>query len=392
MNTSKIGAVFLFATLALAGIGVSYAGFTDTLNIYGTVQTATVEFTIVEYSGTWVWKVWGEGYDGTEIYTYRGEVGTEPDEAAILAMPEFTGATNAELISYAYARDPTPEDPEGKDVILEFTNLFPCIDFVADFVFTVGTIPVKVTNIAYEVETGYEWIGQLINNGIYATMRDPEDNPVEIGSQIHRDEEITVELHIHIPQENDLQGVSGSGSATLSIQQWNDDCVEVFDPKEILIPTVPVTMVVSHWGVQSYFDTTITGTGYTGPEGNPYNVWDDTWVGWCADEYHYINPGQEYEVTLWSTYDPGNPWPDEDWPNVNYLLNHKDPTATKVQIQEAIWYFVDGGYGGSDPIVIGMIDDAEANGDDFYPEEGQWFAVICDAGPCVQHTFIEVDP
>ena len=228
MNTSKIGAVFLFATLALAGIGVSYAGFTDTLNIYGTVQTATVEFTIIEYSGTWVWKVWGEGYDGTEIYTCQGEVGTEPDETAILAMPEFTGATHAELISYAYAREPVlGVDPDEYDVIFEFSNLFPCIDFVADLKFTIGTIPVKITDIQYGPLDGQDWLCGLIeNNDIYATMKNQDDVTIYEGSQIHVNDEITVEVHIHIPQDNYYQGRSGSGWAQLDIQQWNDECGE----------------------------------------------------------------------------------------------------------------------------------------------------------------------
>ena len=320
-------------------------------------------------------------------------------------MPEFMGATYAELISYAYTRDPTPQDPDNYDIVMEFSNLFPCIDFVADFVFTVGTIPVKVTDIYYEILTGEGWIEGLINNGIYATMRDPEQNPVELCSQIHRDEEITVELHIHLPQNDDLQGVSGSGYARLEIQQWNEECDGGTTPDKIVnLPDFTITSVPTTPGVvgPSYWDHAITGTGYDGPGGdNPYNVWDDTWVGWCVSEETYIVPGQTYTFDLMSSYDPANPWEgnyDWSWFCVNYIINNKPQGATWQQIQKAIWYFIDGGYSGSDQVVLDLIEDAETNGKFFIPQEGQWIAVLCIPNPDYQHgytvqkTFIEVDP
>ena len=131
------------------------------------------------------------------------------------------------------------------------------------------------------------------------------------------------------------------------------------------VPKFEVDMVVAHWGAESYFDTTISGIG--GPE-EGYSVWDGTWVGWCVDEYHYIYPGTTYPITLNSTYDPLMLWPDDDWDMVNYLINHKDPSADRVQIQKAIWYFINGGYAGSDPVILDMITEAEINGDSFIPQ------------------------
>ena len=50
MRRNKIGSMFLVSVLALAGIGISYAGFSDSISVYGTVDTATVNLDIVAYS------------------------------------------------------------------------------------------------------------------------------------------------------------------------------------------------------------------------------------------------------------------------------------------------------------------------------------------------------
>jgi uncharacterized repeat protein (TIGR01451 family) len=152
----------------------------------------------------------------------------------------------------------------------------------------------------------------------------------------------------------------------------------------VRVPNVSVNMVESYPGAHSYFDTTLSGVG-TG-----YDVQNGLYTGWCCDEHNYIYPGTLYSVHLWSTYNPLMPWPDPDWSKVNYLLNHKDPTASPDQIQSAIWYFIDGGYSGSDLKILGMIDDALAHGVNFVPQEAQICAVLVDAGTGIQHTFIEV--
>jgi len=65
-------------------------------------------------------------------------------------------------------------------------------------------------------------------------------------------------------------------------------------------------------------------------------------MGWCIDQGHSMcyDPMQ---VTLYSSYDSiiNQLYPDEDWDKVNYLLNHKHPSASVMDIQNAIWYFID---------------------------------------------------
>ena len=78
MEKNKIGTIFLISVLALAGIGASYAGMTDSIKIYGTVKTATVDLEIDSYSGTWIWKVWGEGITDELIKTHVSDEDWNP--------------------------------------------------------------------------------------------------------------------------------------------------------------------------------------------------------------------------------------------------------------------------------------------------------------------------
>ena len=76
--------------------------------------------------------------------------------------------------------------------------------------------------------------------------------------------------------------------------------------------------------------------------------------------------------------------------------------ADKTQVQYAIWYFIDGGYSGGDPVVTGLINDAKtavlSGWWDSFPQVGDDVAVLLDCGfwPGTQNhyqwIFIEVDP
>jgi len=152
----------------------------------------------------------------------------------------------------------------------------------------------------------------------------------------------------------------------------------------INLPTGPVTMSVV-LGTDSYFVTTLSDV----PPGN--NVTNGDYEGWCVNEHDSINhSGKEYTVDLWCSYNPLMPWPDDDWDMVNYIINHKHPDATKTDIQEAIWYFINGGDDPSTDIGRSMVENATNFGKDFEPSTDEWCAILCDAGDGVQKTFIEV--
>ena len=158
------------------------------------------------------------------------------------------------------------------------------------------------------------------------------------------------------------------------------------------LPETPVTLVAVD-GVSSWFTMTLSNV----PAG--YAVSNGAYSGWCVDEYNHMDRNIQHTVSLYTACDPNNPLPDSDWDNVAWLINHKAIGATRAQIQDAIWYFIDGGYTGSDSVVLSMINDAKTNGDGFVPAPGQLVIVVVDASNCVgapgsahhhQWTFIEV--
>lgn len=261
MRKNKIGSLFLVSALALAGIGVSYAGFTDEISIYGEVETATVDLTILDYSGTDVWKVWND--DGTppagyedEVYRWHGY--DRPTEDDVLTT---TGANNAELVSSAWAK---PSSSDGFDVDLIWDNIFPCQDFKVDILLKYeGSIPAKlwagieVTNFEnganwddYEGNAA-NWVEYLLSFPdavtIEATLANCPDNGdgngattesvniIDNGFQVHGGECILVEMTIHLPQPVDanvFQDCSAEFSAWIGAGQWNEDPDQLWPPED----------------------------------------------------------------------------------------------------------------------------------------------------------------
>lgn len=144
-------------------------------------------------------------------------------------------------------------------------------------------------------------------------------------------------------------------------------------------------------GVQDYFIVTLSNV----PLG--YEVNNIDYAGWCVDDQSPITANTEYNVALWCTYDPSIPWADDEWDMVNYVLNHKVAGASRLDIQEAIWYFVNGSGTGmkpvkpADPQALAMVNDALANGDGWIPSIGEKIAIFCDPIQPVQKVIIEVE-
>lgn len=262
MRRNKTGAMFLVTVLALAGVGITYAGFTDQISIYGTVKTATVDLEVTEwYSGTWVWKIWDiQEYEkpefeytildiGNEILIYQGWSQNAPTTADVIIWAEANNG-HAELVAESYAEDYT--DGEGYDVNMVYDNIFPCIDFQADFiVHYAGSIPAKI-NLAeittdnplleelwalHATEPDYgAWVEAYRCYGLDAAGAPTEkiedivswriayDEPVDVGYQLHYCNYVYVRLVIHLPQDNYWQGISGNFKGVVGVIQWNDMC------------------------------------------------------------------------------------------------------------------------------------------------------------------------
>jgi len=266
MDKNKIGTIFMISALALAGIGISYAGLSDTIYVFGTVSTGTVDLEIDSYSGTWAWKV----YD-------------EPNELVVTNDPTYSvPVEDGFLVSYAKGRSITNDDPEGYDAVIEFDNIFPCTDFTADTVFHYkGSIPAKINKLEWDWE-GDEvtkpdgtiipdfitWLKQQghMTSGLYrcdaeGNLLDPLE-PIEIGYQLHESYYFKLIVTIHLPQENWLQGLKGEGYLNIGLLQWTDQCDEEDETFNIEIAKTASTFEPVYG---SEFTYTVTATNH-GPE------------------------------------------------------------------------------------------------------------------------------
>ena len=132
-----------------------------------------------------------------------------------------------------------------------------------------------------------------------------------------------------------------------------------------------------------------------------YDVMNGTYNGWCVEFGVSIPNNVPIDVILHSSYDPPAHVAHENWSKVNYILNHKE--GDRVDVQRAIWYFVNFGpydwdkkWKEMDRDVTqetwNMINNAEMYGDEWCPGCCDVIAVICDQGieRSYQLNFIEV--
>jgi hypothetical protein len=127
-------------------------------------------------------------------------------------------------------------------------------------------------------------------------------------------------------------------------------------------------------------------------------VLDGSYLGWCVDIDSEISGGYLYVSGVFSSYGsipPGlldNP---ENLPLVNYILNQDivgqssscDGVYTYGDVQQAIWYFLEGGRSGDPEYAYSLgpwsqcrvneiVADATNNGEDFVPGCGECVGVI----------------
>jgi len=199
MKKNKLGIIFMGLIIIAACLGVGYAVWSDSITIYGTINTGNVSWEIIDYSGTWVYK---------DMIT---------DECVVSEVP----LSNTDLLLVAYAE--AKPGIEDNDIHIVFDNLFPFILFKTDIVIRyTGTIPGKISDIDYSYTSTNNWIEQLITSGdIYVTIRDIDGNDVELGYQLHKNDEIRVEHWINISQKQELMNLSGNFNARFEVIQWN---------------------------------------------------------------------------------------------------------------------------------------------------------------------------
>ena len=253
MRKNKVGIMFLVSMLAMAGIGISYAGWTDTISVEGTVSTGNVDINLVAYSGTWVYKLEDHGIARVHNRYYPTPTHEVPTGAIFVEPNGWVAA--------GYATPTVGADNLIVDdaVTLTYVNLFPCQDMVADFILHYdGSIPARVTGpiiiATTSSENGLNFKGSGMNWLEYLyTMYDQtpygikinayriyppengqgnsndwndwviaEDEPVLPGYQLEECNYVYVEVIIHIPQDPHYMGLSGTFSTTLEVKQWNE--------------------------------------------------------------------------------------------------------------------------------------------------------------------------
>ena len=335
MQVSKIGAVFLVSTLALAGIGASYAGLFDEINIHGEVSTAYVDFEIDHYSGTWVWK------DPTLV---------DENEIAI-----FDGVYDPTLFPYpedkaiAWAKGMDSADPVY-DGIVKFWNIFPLtagfvpdrlVDpdtglayWVADLSFHyIGSIPIHINNYPYDPNLFVDWLevtdpdtdeviaadfeswlesygGDVVVELYFRQTSVDPDAIREVLTpckQLHYCDHVDIIVKIAIPQPDllitnqKLQNIEATGMIDIPTIQWNEYQCEEEQPEKNYenIPEKACTQIQymnyvgSYWKVDTYDTIPIPPTdgwnlniGNGNNDGtNPAN-WDS--YGWCVDSAHTL--------------------------------------------------------------------------------------------------------
>ncbi|MFA5101972.1 MAG: hypothetical protein WC525_02345 [Candidatus Thermoplasmatota archaeon] len=252
MRKNKTGTIFLVSILALAGIGISYAGFTDVITVFGTVDTATVEIAVVDYSGTDVWKVYGPGAPPGEIVEWHGFVNdpARPTQASLELL--YPGCTVI-LVASSWALAGI-----DYDVDMVWDNIFPCIDFTADVIIHyIGSIPAKVGvgDLVWDVN-GFDFSPYVTFAAYWYMDINPDPaivelqkgQAVELPVQMHYCDYIGIEVTIHLEQDDELQDLTGTMSFDIMAMQWNEQLPYQFYPtKNIGSGSLTIIGVQSDW-------------------------------------------------------------------------------------------------------------------------------------------------
>jgi len=192
----RIALISLALVLALGTLGLGYAAWTDTIFIGGTVQTGSLDLVVEDMSGTDLYKL----EDGSLYRVHWYEVRPDPPAGSV-------------LIAHAIA-EKTADD----EVTVTFDNLFPCIDFIADFEYhCAGSVPVHVKYT--QVITGIPESWVTVTRGWPGYQ---DSVPIVDGYQLHHCDMDAIYILIHVPQEDTAMNVTGTIAITLEAIQFNE--------------------------------------------------------------------------------------------------------------------------------------------------------------------------
>jgi uncharacterized protein YegL len=212
INTTKLGVLFIVSAISLAGLGAAFSAWTDTIYITGEVSTGSVGWHFTEWSGTWVYK---DLTNDNEVILPAASV--DPNLLEVAHAQAFPGI-------------------DDHHVIVNYSNIFPCINFDADVtILYTGSVPGKINSIDFtdpwasdDTEESYDdevLIDQYTT--IVVTIYDEAGNLIYqgdpyLGLQFHNGYTIHIVMTIHLLQDNALMNLFGDFGVSVEIVQWNE--------------------------------------------------------------------------------------------------------------------------------------------------------------------------
>lgn len=198
---------------------------------------------------------------------------------------------------------------------------------------------------------------------------------------------------------------------------WGNKWGGGFSTRVMPMPELPddtVSYKGFHYGTYSYWDVLFLDPVTLPPGSFVHGSGQTRWVGWCVDKHHTMYANKSYDVTLYSSYDSSIPafGQNDNWDLINYMVNQRRSNASsgiwnqnwtsngiKNQFQAACWYFSDGIEPASGSLAEQFVNDAKANGENFIPGPGEFYAIILypntdtnNINVRAQMNIIEVDP
>ena len=226
MNKKKIGVILLVTVIGIAGMSVSYAMVTDGFKVQGFAPVVIDSFEVVDYSGTWVWKIWDVPLTTPPFYI---GLDIDPDDEIAIYHGFYDENTQSEIeqlltdwgcqhMFLSCAKSMPNDNPDTiYNVDMDFDNLFPCIDFTADFIVRyTGTEPMNIPlpSLTWDDTVGnFDFSDYTVMIAYEYSLVDGEwvkGNPiVDWPYEINNDEYVGFEIIIHLDQDNDLQNKHG---------------------------------------------------------------------------------------------------------------------------------------------------------------------------------------
>ncbi len=223
-RTNKIATMFIVSIFALSGLGISYAAWTDTITIDGTVDTGKLCLK---------WRAFTDA-SGNPLEPYITQQDIGPDWHSDMAGgmvnvwqdPEYKDVGSTTF---------TWGDTDHKIIVMTVDNAYPCyynhistwIEACAD-----STIPLKIWKLVYtftNTATGYQETVEVTTHNQLVYFHGEAGGPAvfeinwgnHFGTQMHGGDRIDVSFEFHV-----LQPAEQSHLYTIDIEivgiQWNE--------------------------------------------------------------------------------------------------------------------------------------------------------------------------